>query len=134
METITNNEVNVDGKPMTSKAYIDQVGKIIIEPEDHRLLRCDGGNASLLITKEAAMLSHKDSIVHVGKTGILLDGDLHMAAEPNKIRINGFWVFNEEILTTVPSSIYTPIPVLKYDEGRGIKEIQGMIDQLRSLL
>lgn len=83
---------------------------------DHRKLSCKGGSAQLYIAPEVAKLSVLENGILIGKDGIILNGNMHLARDISKIRLNGFWVFNDELLTTLPSSIYTPIPVLKYKE------------------
>lgn len=39
-------------------------------------------------------------------------GSTSILSRPNEIRINGIWKMNDMMLSSLPSTIYTPIPVL----------------------
>ena len=55
-----------------------------------------------------------------------MKGKIHLATNPEDIRINGFWVLNPELLSCLPSTIYTPIPVLKYSDPPFAKNVTAM--------
>lgn len=73
------------------------------------------GNAEMYMTKNMAMISADPNTTVAAADGcIVLDGRLHLTASPNKISINGFWKMNEELLTTVPSTLANPVQTLLF--------------------
>jgi hypothetical protein len=128
-DIITNNEPN-----FTTKMF-KQLSEHLDNSSDHRMLRCDNGEAEILVTEDYVYMANKENYVYVGPRGITLDSaNLHLAPAPDKIRVNGFWVLNEELLTTIPSTLYTPISVLKYEESPAVKEIQDLVAMLQSFV
>ena len=60
----------------------------------------------------------------IGRTGVVLRGPVGMTGLPNEIRIGGMWVFNNVLLSGAPSTILTPISVLKF--SLPLAEVQEM--------
>jgi hypothetical protein len=49
-----------------------------------------------------------------GGTGTLIRGPLGFLGAPSQFRIGGMWTLNDTMLSAAPSTILTPIPVLKF--------------------
>lgn len=106
------------------------------EIDDNTLIRVDlderkfstlNGTAEMLIQDTAIHVTNTGNGVIVNQNGTITKGPQHLAEEPSGIRINGFWVLNDDLLTTIPSTTYTPIPVLKYKDSPYIKMIRESI-------
>ena len=50
----------------------------------------------------------------IGSVGTVIRGRLGLTASPGEIRIGGLWVLNDFLLSAAPSTIMTPIPVLRF--------------------
>ena len=50
----------------------------------------------------------------VGGTGTVLRGPIGFTNRPGDIRIAGFWVLNDLLLSAAPSTVITPIPVMRF--------------------
>ena len=50
----------------------------------------------------------------IGKTGTVMRGKVGFTGNPSDIRIAGLWKFNDLLLSAMPSTIMTPISVLKF--------------------
>ena len=50
----------------------------------------------------------------VGGTGTVLRGPIGFTNRPGEIRVAGFWTLNDTLLAAAPSTIITPIPVMKF--------------------
>ena len=89
--------------------------------------RAKDGKAELLLTKEKAVLSaHYKNGVTINDTKTTISGPIHFASDPNEIQIAGFWKFNDELLTCLPSTLYTPIPVLRFRENSFASEVKEL--------
>jgi hypothetical protein len=91
----------------------------------------EDGNAQLWITKNRIIVSYQERGLVVDQNGVIIAGQTHLTATPSALRICGFWVFNDELLTTLPSTTYTPIPVLVYKESPYIKYAKTLTDYLK---
>ena len=119
-----------DGKLSFGLGNSDKISdpsKREIKPElDERILATAEGTAQIHITPEAISITNKANGVHISQHGTVLDGKIHIGREPSDIRIAGYWILNNELLTTIPSTTYTPISVLKYSEPPYIKWVQTL--------
>lgn len=79
-------------------------------------LQAENGSAEVYISSSSIQIGTNDSGIHVSDNQVQLHGRLAIPKPPSQIRINGFWTFNEEILTTLPSTLFTPIQTLLYSE------------------
>jgi hypothetical protein len=119
MPVIKNNEITgwgiePDESKITSSAVKEKTKKI--QPkQDHRKFSLPDGIPQLLVTADKVSMTYKDSGITVSKDGVVYGGKMHLAADIRDIRVNGFWTFNTELLTCLPSTLYTPMPVLKYN-------------------
>ena len=50
----------------------------------------------------------------VGGSGTVLRGPVGFTNTPGEIRIAGFWVLNDLLLSAAPSTVITPIPVMRF--------------------
>lgn len=106
--------VDPDPSKMTGSSVKKQTERI--QPKlDHRKLSLPNGIPQVLVTDKKVTMTYKDNGMGVDENGLVLKGKMHLATDISNIRINGFWIMNTELLTCLPSTIYTPMPVLKYD-------------------
>lgn len=114
---IKNNEVStygVEDSKNTSKDAEESLKKV--QPkQDQRKFSLSEGIPQLLVTADKATLTYKDVGICVNQNGVIIKGKMHLATDVQDIRINGFWTLNPELLTCLPSTVYTPMPVLKYN-------------------
>lgn len=80
-----------------------------------------GASAAIAVTPELIDLSAPGSpdedpigISVVGGTGTVIRGPVGFTNRPGEIRIAGFWVLNDLLLSAAPSTIITPIPVMRF--------------------
>lgn len=113
------------GVPADPKAYDDALQQLlddekkelVMHPErGDRKLSTESGTAQVYVSDNVVAISNDPNAIVVNEKGIIISGRTHITKTPSSVRIGGFWVFNEELLTTVPSTTYTPIPVLLYKE------------------
>lgn len=117
MSIISNNEISgwgVDSDIFSADA-VEQSTKNVQPGQDHRKISLPEGLAQLLVTDKKITLTYKDHGVAVTEGGTIIKGKMHFAADIKDIRINGFWTFNTELLTCLPSTLFTPMPTLKYN-------------------
>lgn len=104
----------------------DDNSKIRVDNDERRFCTMNG-TAEVLMQDDAVHITNANNGIIVYQHGTVIKGGQHMAETPSGIRINGFWVFNDDLLTTLPSTTYTPIPVLKYKASNYIKMIKESI-------
>jgi hypothetical protein len=92
------------------------------------VIKFDGtaGEAQVLVTDKEIIITNMVNGIAVGEVGSVISGPVHFLNNPSDISFNSFWRFNDELLTTLPSTIYTPIPVLRYRVPPYIKNLQRM--------
>lgn len=80
-----------------------------------------GRSAAIAISPELVDISAPGSpeddpvgISVVGGTGTVLRGPVGFTNRPGEIRVAGFWVLNDTLLSAAPSTIITPIPVMRF--------------------
>jgi hypothetical protein len=74
-----------------------------------------GGQPSITTTDEGIFIAgSKTNVIQVTKEfGVHLTGDISLSANPNQIVIGGgYWSLNPLLLSCLPSTSATPIPVL----------------------
>lgn len=84
-----------------------------IDAKDH-CIKTPNGTAEVFTTDSMSMMHYNDQGFGVSDSGCLINGRIHLCSEPHNIRINGMWVLNEQLLTTLPSTLATPMPVLNF--------------------
>ncbi len=102
------------------------------ENMDHRKISTsnEGATAQVYITDKEIIISSGMNGFASGESGNIISGPTHFVNYPSDFHIGGFWRFNDELLTTLPSTVYTPIPVLKYEEPEYSKSLQKIMDIL----
>ena len=92
--------------------------------------------AGMAVTEESAsMQGSKENFIIMTPDGTYHGGKHSFVCSPSDIRIAGMWTFNDSIVSTLPSTIVTPIPVLSSSQPiNGIANITSMVAQLATLL
>lgn len=103
---------------------LEQMVKLRNRPRSRttKLIKAASGRtATVAISPEIIDLSAPDSsdgepigISVVGGAGTVLRGPVSFTNSPSEIRIAGLWVLNDLLLSATPSTIMTPIPVLRF--------------------
>lgn len=127
-------DVVLNGQKLTSTQQVDELEDFMNESSNERLIRTANGTAEIYLTDDAVCVTSQGSNgMIVNKYGTTLDGKIHLAPDPNNVRISGFWTLNNELLTCIPSTLYTPIPTLVYDEPPAVGVIQSLAKYYSSL-
>lgn len=130
----TLSEIVINGKQLSSTDQIAELEDFLNEGADERLITTKDGTAEIYLKNDAVCITSQGSNgMVVNKFGTTIDGKIHLAQDPNNIRIGGFWTLNNELLTCLPSTLYTPIPTLVYDEPPAIGVIHSIAKYLDSL-
>lgn len=124
----------MNGEQLNSTEQVTELQDFINLNSDERIIRTAKGSAEIYLTEDAVCVTsdgHNGMVVN--KYGTTIDGKVNLVQDPNNIRISGFWTLNNELLTTLPSTLYTPIPVLVYDEPASIVEVQSLASYLQEM-
>lgn len=133
---ITNNEISIFGTSFSDTLDSDAAESDAMNLKtdmDERKISTRNGVAQCHFADTQIAITHESNGVVVNQYGTTIDGKIHLGRTPSDIRINTFWVFNDELLTTLPSTNYTPIPVLQYKEPPYIKWAQAFMSFLSQL-
>jgi len=128
---VKNNELSGWAAPK-EKPDAENVGMVNVEL-DHRKIATRQGTAQIYIQDNQITVSHGANGLMVNERGTALINPLHIATDPSMTRINTFWVLNDEIMTTLPSTIYTPIPMLRYKRPAFADQVTDLAKRLASL-
>lgn len=93
-------------------------------------------SAGMSVAEDVATIqSGKSNFIVLTSDGTYHGGKHSFICAPSDIRIGGMWTFNDNILSTIPSTIVTPTPVLSNSQPlSGVANIATMVAQLSSLL
>lgn len=84
--------------------------------------------------KEAYMRGGDNVIYTSSNLGNIIKGKTAFTSRPDQIKWGGLWKFNPLTLSTVPSTIMTPIPMFTLDITAGAAGLgKSMTGTLRSL-
>ncbi len=80
------------------------------------------GRAAIMISPDIVDISAPDTddakstvgISVIGKSGTVIRGPVGFTSNPGELRIAGMWTFNDLLLSGAPSTILTPISVLRF--------------------
>lgn len=80
------------------------------------------GKAAIMISPDIIDISAPDrddagktvGVSVVGNSGTVIRGPIGITGVPSDIRISALWKFNDLLLACMPSTIMTPIPVLRF--------------------
>lgn len=114
MSYISNSELEEIKKENAANEILNR-NMYFYKDEGDRYARADKGIAQLVIKNEIASINNGSHGFVTFKGGNAIVGPLHITRTPDDIRLSQFWKFNDELLTCLPSTMYTPLPVLVYD-------------------
>ena len=92
--------------------------------------------AGMSVTDETVtMQSSKGNFIVQTDQGTFHGGKHSFICSPSDIRIAGNWVFNDHLVSTLPSTIVTPMPVLTTSYPiAGVANIASMVASFSSML
>jgi hypothetical protein len=126
-----NNEMT--GLGMDSSTSTSSAPEHKLDPEQNHRMIDSGGDAQLFCTENGIVMMNRSNGINVDDYGTYIDGKINFGRPPSDFRIGGFWVFNDKLLTSLPSTTYTPIQTLIYSEPQGMKYIQRIVAVMSSL-
>lgn len=93
-------------------------------------------SAGMSVSEDAATIqSSKSNFIVLTSDGTYHGGKHSFICAPSDIRIGGMWTLNDNILSTIPSTIVTPIPALSNSQPiSGVANIATMVAELSSML
>lgn len=87
--------------------------------KDHAVIDAPDGRASVSVQRE---------------DGVSLAGPLSIQASPELIRVAGLWKVNPLIMSSMPSTVYTPVPWMRQSFPKTSKTLSEGIASLSKLL
>lgn len=92
--------------------------------------------AGMTITEDSAIIQgDKKNFVASTPEGNYISGKVSFISAPSDIRIAGMWTFNDSLTSTLPSTIVTPMPVLRMSPPvEGLVQMQEVVSLLSMLL
>lgn len=92
--------------------------------------------AGMTVTGDISIIQgNKKNFVASTPEGNYISGKVSLISAPSDIRIGGMWTFNDQLTSTLPSTIVTPIPVLRLSPPvEGLVQMQEVISLLSMLL
>ena len=97
------------GKKLLYHAGTDATNRATAFFDDNTITLCDP-------TRESSITIKRDF-------GIGIQGPVSFICSPDQIRVAGAWKVNPLVITSLPSTIYTPIPWLRQSMPTSSKEI-----------
>jgi hypothetical protein len=132
MAIATNNEMSSFG--MASHESKDKAPEHKMKAElGHRKFNIEGGDAEIFLSLNGIVVMNKANGLTVDEYGTSLDGKISLGRPPSDLRIGGFWIFNDKLMTCLPSTNYTPLPTLVFKEPPNVKYIQKIVGLISSL-
>ena len=117
---------------MAKETYDTGRKRLLIHPGD------DPFNKSAIYIDENTIAltdaENKHSIQITRANGIGLQGPLSIQTTPDQIRFAAMWKINPLVLTTIPSTVYTPIPWLRKAPLTANKEMVAGIVSIAKIL
>jgi hypothetical protein len=132
---IMDTSIKTDGQEYIAKKEGElEYGDVVDYRFDERKLSTNKkGGAEVCVGENSITLSQDETCgIGVGNDSIILDGRLHIGKAPSQVRINGWWIFNEEILTGLPSGLFTPVPTLLYKDPPYAKKASKFAKLIKS--
>jgi len=91
--------------------------------EKTKIIKAASGNAAAIAVSprvidlsapESAESGEPLGLTIIGGMGTVVKGPVAFTATPGEMRIGGMWKFNNLLLSAAPSTMLTPIPVLRF--------------------
>jgi hypothetical protein len=123
----------------TSDDFIFDLDNVSKEPNQPKSIYAGdvyGGQPSVTVTNDGIWLAgSKTSVINItDEYGVHLTGNISLSANPNQISIaGGYWVFNPMIVSCIPSTSATPIPVLVRSTPHLLKSQNSLTSAFSSL-
>lgn len=92
---------------------------VLYMDQDHAVLDAPDGFSSISLARE---------------DGISLSGPLSLQANPELIRVAGLWKVNPLIMSSLPSTVYTPVPWMRQSFPKTSKTITEGIANITKLI
>ena len=89
-------------------------------------LYVDDAKAVITADKGIGVVAHKDH-------GVAIQGELAIKAKPQEVYIGFLYMFNDMLMTTLPSTIYTPIPTLRQGMNTKIEKVGELADSVSEM-
>lgn len=127
---IKNSEFSTFGMTANTPSSADRVKKMETELDTisgEVKFGSPEGKANVVATKESISMTNTGNGIVINAVGTVIDGLFHMGRQPSDIRVSTFWTLNNELLTGLPSTTYTPIPVLVYKEPATVKFLASLM-------
>jgi len=81
-----------------------------------RIMRLPKSSSAVVAeVNRAGLVGSIENNIFSTKNGNVINGKLSIMAAPNDIRIGGLWTLNPLLVSTVPSTIVTPMPVFVFN-------------------
>lgn len=111
-----------------------QDGEIVDFANRTKRIAAGGGNAEVIVSKNRLILA-TDANTAIGMSDgcIILDGKIHFSHRPDDICINGFWRFNQALLTEIPSTLAFPVETLIFKYPNSMKRSSKVISLISGL-
>lgn len=109
---------------------LENDGKVIVPTQNFRKISTDSGTAQIWVEDDVITITRGEVGIGINKDCIVFSGRTHMTKNIEQNRVNGFWTWNPELLTCLPSTTYTPIPVLLYTDPPYAKQAGALMTLL----
>jgi len=96
-----------------------------------------GRNAGMAVGDNFALMQGDPSHGFISsEQGNVIKGNTHFVGAPHEFSFSGLWTFNPLLLSTVPSTIMTPMSVLVFNKNAlsGFDHIAKSVSEHMSLL
>lgn len=121
------------GGPGTAKSIEEarDKGQVVDYTTGATKLSSKDGNAEIYLQKDTIVMATDSTTAMAINDGcIILDGRVHFSNSPNHMYVQGFWKFNEELLTTVPSTLFNPVQTLLFNYPPYVKKASKILKVL----
>jgi hypothetical protein len=101
---------------------------------DEKILKSRDGIAQVFTTPNKVGITNGSNGLSINDRGTVINGKTHITNYPSDTRFASFWTFNDELLTGLPSTVYTPLPVLVYSDPPFAKHLSGLAKMIKAIL
>lgn len=121
------------GGPGTAKTVEEAraKGQVVDYTTGATKLSSKDGNAEIYLSKDTiVMATDSTTALAINDGCIIIDGRVHFSNSPNHMYVQGFWKFNEELLTTIPSTLFNPVQTLIFQYPPYVKKASKIVKVL----